>query len=308
MDVSNITLRNLEYIVAVAEERHFGRAAKRCGVSQPALSSQIQKLEASLDTIIFERSARDIRITPYGETIIEHARRVLDEVRLLATAAVRVSSPLSGQFRLGIIATLAAYLLPHLLARIRQVFPRLELVLIEGLTDQLLEKLHSGVLDAVLASPPISAGNFQIEHLFVEPFFLAVPAGHQLGREPELTARMLRAREMILLEDGHCLRDQALAVCPSQDRSLRDRFRATSLETLRHMVATGIGYTLIPALAVPSTAPLGALVEYRRFSEEPPSRTISMVSRRGSAAAEDAHELSAFIRGNLPSAVSAAGL
>ncbi|HUX51494.1 MAG TPA: LysR substrate-binding domain-containing protein [Spirochaetia bacterium] len=308
MDISNITLRNLAYIVAVAEERHFGRAAKRCSVSQPALSSQIQKLEASLDTTIFERGAREIRITPNGETIIEHARRVLDEVRLLATAAVRVSSPLSGEFRLGIIATLAAYLLPHLLARVRQIFPRLELVLIEGLTDHLLDKLRSGVLDAVLASPPLPAGNFQIEHLFVEPFLLAVPAGHRLGREPMLTPQMLRAQEMILLEDGHCLRDQALAICPSQDRSLRDRFRATSLETLRHMVATGIGYTLIPALAVPAPALPGGLVEYRKFSKDPPSRTISMVSRRGSAAAEDAHELSLFIRGNLPSAVGAAQL
>lgn len=306
MDSSNITLRNLEYVVAIAEECHFGRAAERCGVSQPALSAQVHKLELSLGTAIFERSGRTVRTTTIGDDIIQHARRILDEVKTLAALATRATSPLAGQFRLGVIATLGAYFLPHLLKPLRQSYPELELVLIEGLTDQLLDQLRQGRLDAVLASLPLPAGIFQVERLFVEPFFLAVPTGHELGRTKELRPEMLSAAEMILLEDGHCLRDQALDVCPSQDRALRERFRATSLETLRHMVASGIGYTLIPALAVPSRASLGGLIQYRKFDGESPSRIIGMVSRRGSAVERDAHELSVFIRRNLPHGVGSA--
>jgi len=307
MDLSNLTLRNLEYIVAVAEEHHFGRAARRCNVSQPALSAQIRKLELSLGATIFERAGRTVRTTPNGEEIIEHARRVLDAVKALALVSQRGSAPLSGQFRLGVIATSAAYLLPHLLRPLRRSYPKLELVLVEGLTYPLLEQLRAGRLDAVLASLPLPEGAFHVETLFVEPFYLAVPAGHWLGKVKELSPEMLAAEEMILLEDGHCLRDQALAVCPSQNKALRERFRATSLETLRHMVASGIGYTLIPALAVPSHAALGSLIQYRRFEVHPPSRVMGLVSRRGSASARDSRELSLFVRNNLPRGVEKMG-
>jgi LysR family hydrogen peroxide-inducible transcriptional activator len=272
-------------------------------VSQPALSAQIHKLELSLDTAIFERGGRAVRTTAQGEVILEHARQILAEVEALATAAVRVSTPLSGPFRLGVIATLGAYLLPHLLEPLRRDYPRLELILIEGLTDSLLTQLRIGTLDAVLASLPLPAGPFHFEPLFVEPFFLAVPAGHPLGRVQNLSPHMLSAPDMILLEDGHCLRDQALEVCPAQDRTLRERFRATSLETLRHMVAIGIGYTLIPALAVPSPAAFESLIQYRRFATDPPSRVIGLVSRRSSARTKDAQKLSTFVRNNLPPGV-----
>ncbi len=306
MDISNLTLRNLEYIVAVAEERHFGRASARCNVSQPALSAQVRKLERSLGRAIFDRAGRTVRATAGGEAIIEQARRVLAEAKVLERIAAEAASPLSGPFRLGVIATLGAYLLPHLLPPMRRSYPKLELILVEGLTLPLLAQLRLGGLDAVLASLPVPEGDFAAERLFAEPFLLAVPSVHSLARARMVKPEMLSSAEMLLLEDGHCLRDQALAVCPAQDRTLRERFHGTSLEMLRQMVASGIGYTLMPRLAVPTPAPLGSLIRYRRFTHWSPQRVIALVTRRGSAAARDARELAGFVRANLPAGIRSA--
>lgn len=306
MNISALTLRNLEYIVAVAGEGHFGRAAEACGVSQPALSAQVQKVEESLGIQIFERTKRVVQLTPTGSEVVEQARLVLRETERLVEIAERRKEPLCGLFRLGVIATLGPYLMPHLLRPLRKKHPELDLVLVEGLTDSLLDQLRSGRLDAVLAALPIKGDSFHTEALFVEPFYLVVPSGHTLAKTQDPSPEMLAADDMLLLEDGHCLRDQALDVCPTGGSSQRNRYQATSLETLRHMVASGAGYTLFPALAVPGPGQLKNLIQYRPFRGNAPGRTIALVSRRRSSAAPDADTLAAFVRENLPPKVKAA--
>lgn len=304
MNISSLTLRNLEYIVAVAEEGHFGRAAEACGVSQPALSTQIQKVEQWLGFQLFERIKRSFRPTPIGIEVIEQARQVLMEARKLVKIAEHRSRPLSGVFRLGAIATLGPYLMPYLLKPLRKRYPDLELILHEGLTDALLVQLRSGDLDAVLLSPPVTEKEIRIENLFVEPFYLIVPVEHRLASVTKLNMNMLSADEMLLLEDGHCLREQALEVCPSREKWRQDRYQATSLETLRHMVASGAGYSLLPALAVSRAGQLGGLIKYRQFSGKVPSRTIGLAWRR-SGVGTDAEEFAAFVRNNIPREVTA---
>lgn len=300
MNISALTLRNLEYIVAVAEHGHFGRAAEACQVSQPALSAQIQKVEESLEVQIFERTKRAIHLTTIGSEVVEQARIVLQEAGKLVEIVAQRKEPLTGLFRLGVIATLGPYLMPHLLWPLRRKFPELELVLVEGLTDGLLEQLLEGRLDAVLASLPIKEEAFVTEPLFVEPFNLVVPSGHPLAKVSNLHPDKLVADEMILLEDGHCLRDQAMEFCQERSRPQRNRFQATSLETLRHMVASGAGYTLFPVLAVDSSEKLKGLIQYRPFKRSVPGRVVALVQRRNGGTAGDAEALSKFIRENLP--------
>ncbi len=306
MDISALTLRNLEYIASVAEQGHFGRAAVLCGVSQPALSAQVQKVEECLGMRIFERSRRKIHLTATGAEVVEQARLVLREAGRLVEIAEQRKRPLSGLFRLGVIATLGPYLMPYLLKPLREKHPDMELVLVEGLTDSLLDQLHSGRLDAVLAALPIKGNSFLTEELFLEPFYLVVPAGHTLAKAPNPSPEMLAADEMLLLEDGHCLRDQALDVCPAEGTWQQNRYQATSLETLRHMVASGAGYTLFPALAVPGSDKLKGLLRYRPFNGKAPGRTIALVWRRSGSAAGDAEALIALIRKNLPPKVKSA--
>ncbi len=306
MDISALTLRNLEYIAAVAEQGHFGRAAEACGVSQPALSAQVQKVEKSLGIRIFERTKRAVHLTPLGSEVVEQARLVLREAERLAEIAEQRKRPLSGLFRLGVIATLGPYLMPHLLRPLRKKYPDLELILVEGLTDFLLDRLHSGRLDAVLAALPVKGESFVTEELFGEPFYLVVPSGHRLATVPNPSPKMLAADEMLLLEDGHCLRDQALDVCPAEGTWQRNRYQAASLETLRHMVASGAGYTLFPALAVPGPGQLKNMIKYRPFKKGSPERRIALVWRRQSSAAGDSEALAAFIRKNLPPKVKSA--
>ena len=306
MGLATVTLRNLEYVVAVAEEAHFGRAAHRCNVSQPTLSAQIQRLERSLGTKIFERRGRLVRITNRGEQLIEQAKLILEQTRKLESLARRDSRPLCESFRLGVIATLGPYLLPYLLRPLKKAYPDLDLVLVEGLTRSLLEQLRFGRLDGLLASIPLPAGDFQTEKLFLEPFLLALTPGHRLARVEHLSPEMLVAEEMLLLQDGHCLRDQALEVCPDQHSKLHERYQATSLETMRQMVAIGLGYTLMPALAAVDNGMLKGLIRYRSFVKDPPGRLIGLAWRRGSSSAADAVALAAFIRKNLPGQVQKA--
>lgn len=304
MNISALTLRNLEYIVAVSDQGHFGRAAESCGVSQPALSAQIQKTEESLGIQIFDRTKRSLHLTSIGAEIVEQARLVLREAGKLIEIAEFNKQPLSGFFRLGVIATLGPYLMPHLLKPLRKNYPALELILVEGLTNSLLEQLWTGRLDAVLLSLPVKDEVFEVEELFVEPFYLVAPSGHRLAKTPELSLEMLDAEEMLLLEDGHCLRDQALDVCHTLGRWQRNRYQATSLETLRHMVASGAGYTLFPALASQSPAKLKSLIKFRPFTKNIPGRTVGLVWRKGSSGAADSHEFSKFVAANLPSEVN----
>ena len=281
-----MNLRDLHYFVALADHRHFGRAAAASFVSQPTLSTQIRKLEDELGLILIERSPRKVMLTPAGSELAERARRILAEVEQLKEAARRARDPEAGRVRLGIFPTLAPYLLPHVVPRLRARFPRLELLLAEDKTEVVLKQLREGRLDAGVLALPQHDPSLHVEFLFEEPFVLATPAAHRLTQAAhELQLRDLAGEHLLLLEDGHCLRDQALDVCAHAGAGEHDGFRATSLETLRQMVAAGVGITLLPTLAVkpPVAEPDGLSV--LRFATPPPSRRIGMVWRKSSAMA-----------------------
>jgi LysR family hydrogen peroxide-inducible transcriptional activator len=303
MNISSLTLRDLEYLVAVADRRHFGKAADACHVSQPALSAQIRKIEDFLGVQLFERSNRNVVITPIGEQVARQARIVLEEAGKIATLARETSQPLSGALRLGAIATLGPYLMPHLLGPLRKKFPRLELLMKEGLTDVLIEDLRNGLLDAVLAAPTFNTEGLRVIRLFDEPFLVAAPKNHAFASRAAVRPRELNSEDMVLLEDGHCLRNQTIAVCPSNRRGKFREFQATSLETLRHLVASGFGYSLMPRLAVETNDRLKNLITYRPFEGKPVGRTIVLVSRERFARMNDIETLAEFIRDNLPEGV-----
>lgn len=301
MNISWLTLRDLEYLVAVADHRHFGKAAEACHVSQPALSAQIKKVESLLEMEIFERDNRTVVIAPDGAPIVEQARVVLEEARKIAEIARGSRETLSGRFRLGSIATLGPYYVPHFIGPLKRAFPKIELLLREGLTESLLGELRDGKLDAVLASPPLADDGLRVIPLFVEPFVLAMPKGHPHSKSKSLRTADLRGDEMVLLEEGHCLKDQALETCPTRARGQRERvFQATSLETLRHLVAAGMGYTLIPAMAVREDRKLKGLLEYRAFDGKPVGRSIALVCRNRYSKMSDIDALAAFLKEKLP--------
>lgn len=304
MNISSLTLRDLEYLVAVADRRHFGKAAESCHVSQPALSAQIRKIEDFLGVQLFERSNRNVVITPMGEQVARQARIVLEEAGKIAVMAQETSEPLSGSLKLGAIATLGPYLMPHLLGPLRKRFPKLELLMKEGLTDELIEDLRNGSLDAVLAAPTFNNEGLRSIPLFEEPFLLAAPKGHELASRPAIRPRDLNSEDMVLLEDGHCLRNQTIEVCPSNRRGKFREFQATSLETLRHLVAAGFGYSLMPSLAVEANSRMKNLIVYRSFSGKPVGRTIELVCRERFGRNNDIETLAAFIRESLPEGVS----
>jgi len=303
MNISSLTLRDLEYLVAVADRRHFGKAADACHVSQPALSAQIRKIEDFLGVLLFERSNRKVVITPIGEQVARQARIVLEEAGKIATLAQETSQPLSGALRLGTIATLGPYLMPHLLGPLRKQFPRLELLMKEGLTDELIEDLRNGLLDAVLAAPTFNTEGLKLIRLFEEPFLVAAPKNHAFASRAAVRPRDLNSEDMVLLEDGHCLRNQTIEVCPSNRRGKFREFQATSLETLRHLVASGFGYSLMPRLAVDANDRLKNLITYRPFEGKPVGRTIVLVCRERFGRMNDIETLAEFIRDNLPEGV-----
>src|SRR5262245_9394276 len=304
MNISALTLRDLEYLVAVADRRHFGKAAEACHVSQPALSAQIRKIEDFLGVQLFERSNRNVVITPMGDQVARQARVVLEEAGKIAALAQESSQPLSGQLRLGAIATLGPYLMPHLLGPLRKRFPKLELLMKEGLTDELILDLRNGSLDAVLAAPTFNHEGLRLISLFEERFLLAAPKGHELALKPAVRPRDLHSEDMVLLEDGHCLRNQTFEVCPSNRRGKFRVFQATSLATWRNPVAAGFGYSLIPHLAAEMNGRLKNLIVYRSLDGKPVGRTIVLACRERFGRMSDVETLAAFIRENLPEGVS----
>ncbi|HYR83162.1 MAG TPA: LysR substrate-binding domain-containing protein [Terriglobia bacterium] len=304
MNISWLTLRDLEYLVAVADQQHFGKAAESCNVSQPALSAQIRKIEDFLGLRLFERSNRTVVITPVGDRVARQARVVLEEARKILTLVQATNQPLSASFRLGAIATLGPYLMPYFLEGLRKRFPKVELLMKEGLTDALIADLRTGALDAVLAAPTFADDGLRLIPLFYEPFLLAAPKGHKLAAKEPLRVKDLHSEEMVLLEDGHCLRDQIVEACPTNRRGNFREFQATSLETLRHLVASGFGYTLIPRLAIASNDRLKNLVSYRPFAGKPVGREIVLVCRERFGRMADIDALAAFIRENLPPGVT----
>ena len=301
-----MTLQELRYLVAVAEEGQVARAAERCHVGQPTLSTQLKKLEATLGVQLFERGPRGLKPTAAGAPIIAQARVVLEEAAKLRTLARATQDPMAGALRVGAIPTLGPYLLPHLLPAIRKSYPKLRLLLSESLTAQLLEALHAHTLDAALLALPVAHAGLETMELFREPFELALPVGHRLAKKKHAQPQDLADENLLLLAEGHCLRDQALDVCGATMRASREEVQATSLETLRQMVAAGIGCTLLPRLSTLGGArPDKRLIELRPFAAPEPARLIGLVWRARGARAEAARRLGELIRAHLPPGVLA---
>ena len=301
-----MTLAELRYLVAVAELRHFGHAAERCHITQPTLSSQLRKLEESLGVQLVERTTRSVTLTPIGERIVTHARRILEESDQIAELARHRQGALTSVLRLGIIPTLSPYILPLFLNRLHQSFPLLRLVLREDLTDNLLSALETHALDVLLIALPDQAGVHPSMPLFREQFCFVCPTGHKLSNRPAVTEDDLAQERLLLLEEGHCLRDQALAVCRNQFREQEppsDDFRATSLETICEMVAAGLGSTLLPAMAVPHLATGDDRLEVRPIKAVKAHRRIGLLWRASFPRSDDLLVLGNFIQGQLPESV-----
>lgn len=303
MNLNGLSLRDLEYVVAVADEGHFGRAAERCNVSQPTLSVQVRKLETALGLTLFERSNRRVLLTPAGQIIVRQARTVLAEAqRLLALATEGRGSPLTGRLVLAAIQTLGPYYFPLILRLLRQEFPLLSLALSELRTAEILDGLREGRIDAALISLPLPATGLTVSPLFVEPFWLACPAEHPLAQGGALRATDIAGPDLLLLDEGNCLRDQTVAACGAGGSAGR---HATSLETLRSMVAAGAGYTLLPALAVPAGPDPSGLTVTRGFDADGPGRTIALAWRTSDPRAPGLAHLAAFLRGHVPAGTAA---
>lgn len=278
-----MNLRDLQYLVALAEHRHFGQAAEASFVSQPTLSTQIRKLEQELGVTLVERTPRQALLTDVGREIVKRARQVLNEVEEIKAIARRTLDPESGSLRLGIFPTLGPYLLPHVVPEIHRRFPRLELLLFEEKTERVLDMLQQGALDAAVLALPIPDDSLHSEFLFEEPFLLAVPESHPLATRPSLRIADLANQNLLLLEEGHCLRAQALDVCHMSGAAEKSGFRATSLETLRQMVAADVGATLLPSLAVHPPVARAENVHLISFRGRAPSRRIAMLWRKSSS-------------------------
>lgn len=274
-----MTLQELRYLIALADTKHFGRAAALCNVSQPTLSAQLKKLEESLGAPLVERTARRVMLTPVGADIVARARQIFDHVRDIRALADGSKDGLAGPLRLGVIPTLAPYVLPYLVPYWRKAAPSLQPHLREEQTERLLAQLREGTLDAGLLALPVEGDDLETLPWFDEPFVLAVPKNHALAKKDDVSPSVLGQEKLLLLEDGHCLRAQALDVCARYGSHGRDDVQATSLETLRHMVAAGLGVTLLPKLAVVRGA--GDGVHICSLGAKPPSRRVGWVWRKG---------------------------
>jgi len=292
-----MNLRDLRYLVALADHKHFGRAAEASFVSQPTLSTQIRKLEDELGVTLVERTPRKVLLTDIGRAVAERARVILREVEQVRELARRTRDPESGTVRLGLFPTLGPYLLPHVVPLLRARFPRLELLLIEEKTPDLLRQLNEGRIDAAMLALPLHDAQLHIEPLFDEQFMLAVPKGSRFAKKESLRVEDLADERLLLLEDGHCLRNQALDVCHLSGASEKEGFRATSLETLRQMVAANVGMTLLPALSVKPPVARSDDVALLRFRGEPPHRRVALVWRKSSAMGEFLGQLADVVRG-----------
>ena len=278
-----MNLRALQYFVKLADLRHFSTAADACFVSQPTLSTQIKKLEDELGVQLVERSPKNIMLTPVGEEIADRARLVLSDIDQIRAVARRSGNPAEGSIRLGLFPTLAPYLLPHVVPKIREAYPSLRLQLAEEKTETILTMLRQGELDAGLLALPIHDDGLEMEILFDEPFVVATPADHPLSKKPKITMKDLDGTELLLLEEGHCLREHALEVCALAGAHERVDFHATSMETLRQMVAASVGVTLMPLLSVKPPIAKTQNVVIRPFDDPAPNRTVALVWRSSSA-------------------------
>jgi LysR family transcriptional regulator, hydrogen peroxide-inducible genes activator len=279
--MTDIKLKDLRYLIAVADTRHFGRAAERCFVSQPTLSAQLKKLEQYLGVQLIERHPRRVTLTEAGEEIVARARRIAESSDEIVTLAQTHRDPLAGRLRVALLPTIGPYVLPRVVPAVRKAMPRLTLLLYEYRTETLLEKLHAGEVDLGVLALPVPLDGLEARTLYEEPFTVALPERHRLAAQDSVRVRDLNGESLLLLEEGHCLRDQALELCGHVARETQD-FRATSLETLRQMVASGAGITLMPQLATQGAYGQARGVEIRPLRPVP-TRRIGAVWRRTSA-------------------------
>jgi LysR family hydrogen peroxide-inducible transcriptional activator len=279
-----MTLTELRYVVAVARERHFGRAAEACFVSQPTLSVAVKKLEDELDVKLFERGSSEVSVTPLGEEIVRQAQTVIEQAAAIKQIAKRGKDPLSGPLRLGVIYTVGPYLLPDLVRHAIERVPQMPLVLQENFTSKLLDMLRNGELDAAILAEPFPDAGLAVAPLYDEPFMIALPKKHPLAKRKRITAEELKRETMLLLGTGHCFRDHVLEVCPEYARfasdaeGIRKSFEGSSLETIKYMVASGMGVTVVPQLSLPAEPERH--VTYIPFAPPVPTRRVVLAWRR----------------------------
>ena len=281
-----MTLTELKYIVAVAREKHFGHAAEACFVAQPTLSVAIKKLEDELGVPIFERGGSEISMTPLGAQIVAQAERVLEQTAAIREIAKQNKDPLTGQLRLGVIYTVAPYLLPQLVRSMIERVPQMPLVLQENFTTKLVEMLRQGELDAAIMAQPFPQQGLLVQPLYDEAFVVAMPSSHPWSTRERINAADLKNQTMLLLGNGHCFRDQVLEVCPEMARfsttgdGIARTFEGSSLETIRHMVASGIGITVLPKASVPDMQAHDGLLRYVPFEDPVPTRRVVIAWRK----------------------------
>lgn len=281
-----MTLSEFRYIVAVAKELHFGRAAERCFVSQPTLSVAVKKIEEELGISIFERHQHDISVTPIGQEIVKQAELILNETNNLKEIAKQNKDPLKGELKLGVIYTIGPYLLPKLIPLINKKAPNLALLIEEDFTKNLGPKLKSGELDVAILSNPFEESGITTELLYKEPFQIALPTGHALTKKKKLKAADLIDDTMLLLKSGNCFRDQIVELCPScinpigEDKKIQKSLESSSIETIRQMVAAGVGITILPGLSTETETGLNKMLEYRPFSNPVPYREVIIAYRK----------------------------
>ena len=273
-----MTLTELRYIVAVARERHFGRAAESCFVSQPTLSVAIKKLEDELGVALFERGPGEVTVTPTGQRVVAQAQRVLEEAGRVKDLAVAGRDPLAGTLRLGAIYTIGPYLLPKLVPALRRIAPAMQLLIQENFTHKLAEALKQGEVDAILIALPFDEPGVETRALYDEPFLVALPKGHPWEKKKQVSAGELHEESLLLLGEGHCLRDQVLEFCASSRRSRA--LEGGSLETIRQMVASGVGITVLPSTSVPAGGGANELIRFRPFSRPVPERRVALAWRK----------------------------
>jgi len=281
-----MTLTELKYIVAVARELHFGRAAEACFVSQPTLSVAIKKLEDELGVVLFERGSSEVSLTPSGERIVVQAQRVLDEAARVKELAKQGKDPLSGALRVGVIYTISPYLLPALIRQLVRDTPQMPLLLNENLTVKLLELLKNGEIDVAILALPLPESGLMIQPVYDEQFVVGVPRAHPWAKKRAVSADDLKKETMLLLGSGHCFRDQVLEVCPELSRfsagaeGIQKTFEGSSLETIRHMVASGLGVTVLPMSSTPEKVPRDSLIAYLPFRKPVPDRRVVLAWRK----------------------------
>lgn len=301
-----MNLRDLKYIIEVAETHHFGKAAERCFVSQPTLSGQIKKLEEELGVIIFERTNRSVEITPVGQTILEHARLMMEQADVIQQVAQAHQDPLAGPLRIGAIPSLSPFLMPLILMPLKKQYPQMKLVLSEEMTDILLKRLHDYEIDAALLATDVDENDFNVIPLFNEPFWLAYPSKHPFYHKEKITRNDLDNVELLLLSEGHCLAKQAMDFCHINERKEQGELadlRASSLETLLQLVAAGFGTTIVPALAMRGSWASGSGIVARKLEFKDAYRRISLVFRKSYPRQQALDAFANIITENLPNTV-----